>query len=73
VERALDLDAEGFFRDTTADLEQRRICGVGPIYTLLRLVTRLGADGAKMHHYAQHVDPAEGSIVSHTSIAFLTR
>ncbi len=68
--RALDADAPGFFAHSTEDLETRRICGVGPVYTLLRLLSPLDACGGKLHHYTQHVDPEEGSIVSHASLSF---
>jgi hypothetical protein len=50
-----------------ADLDTRRVCGLGPIYTMLRVLP--ATKGAKLH-YAQHVDPDEGSIVSHASLAF---
>ena len=33
---AVALDAPGFFADTVPDLDDRRVCGVGPIYTMLR-------------------------------------
>ncbi len=64
---AVDGDASGFFTQVQADLETRRVCGLGPIYTMLRVLP--ATKGAKLH-YAQHVDPDEGSIVSHTSLAF---
>lgn len=70
IERAASGDALGFFRDTTADLATRRVCGVGPIYTLLRALEPLRPGAAEVHHYTQHVDPTEGSIVSHASLSF---
>ena len=70
--RTLALDAQGFFEDTTSDLSRRRVCGVAPIYTLLRLGGALGVESARasLAGYTQHVDPREGSIVSHASISF---
>lgn len=61
-------DAEGFWRHVADDLETRRVCGLAPIYSLLRTV----ASGAQGHlrHYEQTVDPDEGSIVSHAAVGF---
>ena len=64
---AVDRDASGFFTQVQSDLDTRRVCGLGPIYTMLRVLP--AAKGARLH-YAQHVDPDEGSIVSHASLAY---
>lgn len=64
---AVDRDASGFFTQVQEDLDSRRVCGLGPIYTMLRVLPE--AKGARLH-YAQHVDPDEGSIVSHASLAY---
>jgi hypothetical protein len=64
---AIDRDASGFFAQVQSDLDTRRVCGLGPIYTMLRVLP--AAKGARLH-YAQHVDPDEGSIVSHASLAY---
>ena len=50
------------------DLETRRVCGLGPIYALLRVLPA-GSHG-KLAHYEQTIDPEEGSIVSHAAMAF---
>lgn len=68
IGRALAGDALGFFEHVVEDLGTRRVCGVGPIYTLLRALP--GAARGEELHYAQCVDPNEGSIVSHASIGF---
>lgn len=73
VDRAsLDLAATAshrdFFAQVQADLETRRVCGLGPIYALLRLLPE-GSRG-KLGHYEQTIDPDEGSIVSHAAMAF---
>ncbi|MCC6555130.1 MAG: AmmeMemoRadiSam system protein B [Polyangiaceae bacterium] len=68
IARATDLDPGGFFADTVEDLDTRRVCGVGPIYTLLRVMP--GGASGEVLHYDQHVDPDEGSIVTHASIGF---
>lgn len=67
IDLAVGLDAPGFFRHVASDLDARRVCGLGPLYTMLRVLP--GARGARLH-YDQHVDPNEGSIVSHASLAF---
>jgi hypothetical protein len=67
LDLAVDRDARGFFAQVQEDLETRRVCGLGPIYTMLRVLP--AAKGSRLH-YAQHVDPDEGSIVSHASLAY---
>lgn len=68
IELMLRSDATGFFFQVAEDLEARRVCGLGPIYTLLRALPS-GTKGERLH-YTQNVDPTEGSIVSHASVAF---
>jgi AmmeMemoRadiSam system protein B len=69
---SLDLASAGahreFFRQVHSDLDTRRVCGLGPIYALLRALP----DGCRgeLLHYEQTVDPEEGSIVSHAAMAF---
>jgi len=67
LDLALGRDATGFFHQVASDLATRRVCGLGPIYTMLRVLP--GGRGERLH-YAQHVDPDEGSIVSHASLAY---
>jgi AmmeMemoRadiSam system protein B len=57
-----------FFRQVQSDLDTRRVCGLGPIYALLRTLP----DGCRgeLLHYEQTVDEEEGSIVSHAAVAF---
>lgn len=62
------VDAEGFWKHVASDLEQRRVCGLAPIYSLLRTIDP-SAKG-RIHHYEQTVDPEEGSIVSHAAMSF---
>lgn len=61
-------DASAFFDDVSSDLSTRRVCGLGPIYTLLRALP--GEVHGELLHYAQHIDPTEGSIVSHAGLGF---
>ena len=68
LERAERVDAEAFWEHVADDLETRRVCGLGPMYSLLRTIDR-GARG-QVRHYEQTVDPDEGSIVSHAAVGF---
>jgi AmmeMemoRadiSam system protein B len=68
LDHATRGDAEGFWKHVAGDLETRRVCGLGPIYALLRTVAP-GAKGS-LRHYEQNVDPDEGSIVSHAALGF---
>jgi MEMO1 family protein len=65
---ATDGDHEAFWRHVSSDLDARRVCGLAPIYSLLRVI----APGLKgvLRHYEQNVDPDEGSIVSHAALGF---
>jgi AmmeMemoRadiSam system protein B len=73
VDRAsLDLaarhDAASFWEHVAGDLDERRVCGLAPIFSLLdALPTRARGE---VLHYEQNVDPEDGSIVSYASLAF---
>ena len=68
LDRAEEVDAEGFWDHVAGDLDTRRVCGLAPIYSLLRTITP-SAKG-RVEHYEQTVDPEEGSIVSHAAVGF---
>jgi len=70
IELFVGGDASGFFAQVVEDLDTRRVCGLGPMYTALRALPS-SARGERSH-YAQCVDPVEGSIVSHASVSFWT-
>ena len=65
------IDGTRFFQQVAADLSTRRVCGLAPIYTMLRVLD--GDVEGELLHYDQCVDPDEGSIVSHASIAYWAR
>jgi MEMO1 family protein len=44
---ALDGDARGFYDHTAQDLGTRRVCGIGPSYTMLRASPK--ARGEHLH------------------------
>ncbi|MDP9149651.1 MAG: MEMO1 family protein, partial [Myxococcota bacterium] len=68
IEHAASLDATGFWAHVAGDLEERRVCGLAPIWSLLRAVSG-GAHG-KLLHYEQTTDPEDGSIVSHAALGY---
>jgi len=68
---AEELDAEAFWKDVAGDLDTRRVCGLGPMYSLLRAIDP--AARGSVRHYEQTVDPEEGSIVSHAAVGFYAR
>lgn len=65
---ATNGDALGFWQHVSRDLETRRVCGLGPIYSLLRALPA-GTRGDVLH-YEQTVDREDGSIVSHAAVGF---
>ena len=54
LERVLAVDPRGFFESVAADGDARRICGLSPIYTLLRL---LPERPGRLLDYRQWPDP----------------
>ncbi len=68
LEHASAGDAGELWRDITRDLETRRVCGLGPIYSTLRTMPS-GLRG-ELLHYEQTRDADDGSIVSHAAMAF---
>ena len=65
LERVEAGDAEGFFESVRADNDRRRICGLSPIYTLLRA---LGGAPGRLRRYGQWPDP-EG-VVTFASVVY---
>ena len=48
-------DADAFFAAVAADDDRRRICGLSPIYSLLRMID--GTGPGVLRRYAQWPDP----------------
>jgi len=69
LELAASLDVQGFWSHVAADLDERRVCGLAPIWSLLHSVAGSGAHG-KVLHYEQTIDADDGSIVSHAAVGF---
>ncbi len=68
LEHATSGDAAGFWTHVAGDLDERRVCGLAPIWSLLHTLPS-GATGALLH-YEQTVDGDDGSIVSHAAVGF---
>jgi AmmeMemoRadiSam system protein B len=68
LELATQHDASGFWEHVAADLEERRVCGLAPIFSLVDVLDEKAR--GEVLHYEQNVDPDDGSIVSHASLAF---
>jgi AmmeMemoRadiSam system protein B len=69
LERAAAVDAAQFWEHVAADLDERRVCGLAPIWSLLSTVGGTGATGQVLH-YEQTIDEEDGSIVSHAAVGF---
>jgi len=69
LERAGELDPEGFFQFIAKDRNRRNICSVGGIYTLLCTLQGQAEQGYLLH-YAQMVDQQIQSAVSFASVVF---
>src|SRR5579872_1618022 len=69
IERAAGVDAAGFWAHVVADIDERRVCGLAPIWSLLHAVGPAAPSGEVLH-YEQTVDAADGSIVSHAAVGF---
>jgi AmmeMemoRadiSam system protein B len=63
LESVTRSDASAFFAGVCADGDRRRICGLSPIYALLRCLP--GAKGS-VRHYGQWPDPE--AVVTHASV-----
>lgn len=68
LDHASAADAPGFWADVARDLDVRRVCGLAPIWSLLRSIP--GGTKGRVLHYEQTVDAEDGSIVSHAAMSF---
>ncbi len=68
LQKIVTLDAEGFFQTLWADGERHKVCGFGPLYLLLKILSRKNLSGKILHQEA--VDFGPGSIVSFAAVAF---
>ena len=59
-------DAEAFFTSVARDDDRRRICGLSPIYALLRLAG--GRTRGALRHYGQWPDPQ--GLISYASVVY---
>jgi hypothetical protein len=68
LEHATSLDPAGFWAHVANDLDARRVCGLAPIWSLLKGLP--GGARGRVLHYEQTVDAEDGSIVSHAAVGF---
>lgn len=66
IENIKSCDANGFFADIARDNDQRKICGLAPMYTQLEL---LRGRRARLLHYDIALEPQTDSLVSFASLA----
>ena len=66
LELAAQGDCAGFWAHVIRDLDERRVCGLAPIWSVLRCLPRPAR--GKVLHYEQTVDEYDGSIVSHAAV-----
>jgi len=67
IEAACRSDSAGFFSHVADQLDRRRICGLSPTYTMLKLIEPCCGELLK---YAQAVEPDGTSCVSFASVAY---
>ncbi|MGO8989588.1 MAG: AmmeMemoRadiSam system protein B [bacterium] len=67
LEYAEKMDAEGFFSSISRERDRRNICGLPPIYTMLKI---LEAREGKLLKYDQAFTPETQSVVTFASLAF---
>ena len=67
LDEVIKGDAEGFFEYILRENDQRNICGLPPIYTLLRL---LNQGKGKLLNYSQWRDPEGNGAVTFASLVF---
>lgn len=68
IKEALTMDPDQFFRSVMKDKNNRRVCGLYSMYSILKIIKGM-ANRAEFLHYGQAPDPI-GGIVSFSSIAY---
>ena len=66
--RAIAPDAPAFWEHVVRDLDTRRVCGLAPIYSLLRALP--GGTRGDLLHYEKTVDKDDGSVVNHAAVGY---
>lgn len=67
IEFVEKMDADGFFADVIKDQEKRRVCGLSPLYTMMKC---MDADYGRLLEYRQCVDPMGFSNVTIAAMGF---
>jgi len=61
------MDADGFYHSIQREKDSRKICGLPPIYTLLKV---MDAEEGKLLDYQQSLEPNGSSVVTFASMVF---
>ena len=67
LEYAEKMDGEGFFESISRERDRRKICGLPPIYSMLKI---LEAKEGKLLKYDQAFTPETQSVVTFASLAY---
>ncbi|MCZ6601440.1 MAG: AmmeMemoRadiSam system protein B, partial [Planctomycetota bacterium] len=67
LDHAVKGDGEAFYRSIQEEGDERNICGLSPIYTLLKVMDK---PRGKVIKYAQSPDPTLPSVVSYAGVAY---
>jgi AmmeMemoRadiSam system protein B len=67
LEHVENLDADAFFASVKDDDDDRKICGLSPIYTMLKV---MNADKGQLLKYNQATEYDSDSVVSFASLSF---
>jgi AmmeMemoRadiSam system protein B len=67
LEYAEKMEGEGFFSSISRERDRRKICGLPPIYSMLKT---LEAEEGKLLKYGQAFTPETQSVVTFASLAF---
>ena len=70
LDAAIAREHAGFWEHVVEDMDARRVCGLAPIWSLLRVLP--DASRGAVVHYEQTIDVEDGSIVSHAGATFGT-
>ncbi len=68
LDAAIAREHGGFWDHVVEDMDARRVCGLAPIWSLLRVLPE--ASRGAVVHYEQTIDEDDGSIVSHAGATF---
>ncbi|MBI1289699.1 AmmeMemoRadiSam system protein B [bacterium] len=68
LEKAVALDADGFFETFRPDFNSRKVCSIGTVWVMLEVMK--GRAEGKLLKYNQAVSPDQNTLVSFAAMAF---